>query len=221
MKDRIPKYAGRVKLVPVPNQPNIYDMERADEPLQEGTPLNKNTLLSDQTVSELGLSEDATPDEAIRLFNKKINDFQDDLTQDFEEFLKSSYKIARGSYVGTGEGGQENPNVLTFDRPVKMLIIVKHGEYAPSNNNITGDIRRSYYDYSSNTPLVLFGTEFEPKVHGDQAVTPKLLVTQFNETVSWYVQGADDTPSYEVARMQRNVEGDTYEYIAFTQGDEP
>ena len=33
MKDRIPKYAGRVKLIPVANQPNIYDMVRADEPL--------------------------------------------------------------------------------------------------------------------------------------------------------------------------------------------
>lgn len=67
MKDRIPTYAGRVKLIPVPNQPNTYDAARADEPVQEGTPLNKNTLLTDETAAELGLGEnEATPDKALK-----------------------------------------------------------------------------------------------------------------------------------------------------------
>lgn len=67
MKDRIPTYAGRVKLVPVPNKPNTYDMERADEPIQSGTPINKTTLLSDDTAELLGLEEDdATPNNALK-----------------------------------------------------------------------------------------------------------------------------------------------------------
>ena len=67
MKDRIPTYAGRVNLIPVPNQPNTYDVARADEPVQEGTPLNKNTLLTDETAAELGLGEnEATPDKAFK-----------------------------------------------------------------------------------------------------------------------------------------------------------
>ena len=74
MKDRIPKYAGRVKLNPVPNQPNTYDMERADEPLQEGTPLNKNTLLSDDIALKMGLKDDDTPNDALQsLFEKGNN----------------------------------------------------------------------------------------------------------------------------------------------------
>lgn len=73
MKDRIPTYAGRVKMTPVANQANIYDMERADEPLQEGTPLNKNTFLSDNVASQLGLSDDATPNDAISLLNTNLN----------------------------------------------------------------------------------------------------------------------------------------------------
>jgi hypothetical protein len=41
IKDRIPTYPGRVKMVPVEGQPNTYDMVRADEPIEPGTPINK------------------------------------------------------------------------------------------------------------------------------------------------------------------------------------
>ena len=66
MKDRIPTYPGRVKLTPVAGQANVYDMVRADEPIEAGTPLNKATLLADQTATALGLDlETATPDKAF------------------------------------------------------------------------------------------------------------------------------------------------------------
>lgn len=39
--DRIPTHPGRVKLVPVNGQENTYDMVRADNPIEPGTPLNK------------------------------------------------------------------------------------------------------------------------------------------------------------------------------------
>lgn len=66
MKDRVPTYPGRVKLVPVSGQANTYDMVRADEPVVEGTLLNKATLLSDETAAARGLDLDsATVNEAI------------------------------------------------------------------------------------------------------------------------------------------------------------
>lgn len=40
VKNRIAKYPGRVKLVPVSGQTNVYDMIRADEPTEPGTPIN-------------------------------------------------------------------------------------------------------------------------------------------------------------------------------------
>ena len=71
MKDRIPLYPGRVKMTPVSGQANIYDMERADQPTQEGTPLNKATLLSDATAAALGLAgDDPTVDEALASISK-------------------------------------------------------------------------------------------------------------------------------------------------------
>lgn len=41
VKDRIPTYPGRVKLTPVAGQANTYDMVRADDPIEPGTPINK------------------------------------------------------------------------------------------------------------------------------------------------------------------------------------
>lgn len=39
--DRIPTYPGRVKMTPVEGQADTYDMVRADEPVEPGTPINK------------------------------------------------------------------------------------------------------------------------------------------------------------------------------------
>lgn len=58
MKDRVPLYPGRVTLTPVAGQANTYDMVRADQPTQEGTPLNKANLLADATAGRFGLSGD-------------------------------------------------------------------------------------------------------------------------------------------------------------------
>ena len=61
MKDRVPLYPGRVKMTPVAGQANTYDMVRADQPQQEGTPLNKANLLTDAVAGHFGKSgDDAT-----------------------------------------------------------------------------------------------------------------------------------------------------------------
>lgn len=45
-KDRVPKHAGRVRLTPVSGQTDLFTMERADDPTEQGTPLDKATLES-------------------------------------------------------------------------------------------------------------------------------------------------------------------------------
>lgn len=65
MKDRVPLYPGRVKLTPVSGKENTYDMVRADEPTQEGTPLSKATFLKDATAALYGLGADAVPDDVL------------------------------------------------------------------------------------------------------------------------------------------------------------
>ena len=66
MQDRISLYPGRVKLQPVAGQENTFDLERADEPIQPGTPLNKATLLKDDTAEKYGLDADALVDDVFK-----------------------------------------------------------------------------------------------------------------------------------------------------------
>ena len=66
MKDRTPKYPGRVKLTPVSGMDNVFDLVRADDPIEPGTPINKKTLLTDETAYLLELKVDnPTPDDAF------------------------------------------------------------------------------------------------------------------------------------------------------------
>ena len=70
MQDRVSLYPGRVKLTPVPRQENTFDLVRADQPTQEGTPLNKENLLRDATAAMFGLSANAAPDDVFSWLGK-------------------------------------------------------------------------------------------------------------------------------------------------------
>jgi len=73
LKDRTPTYPGRVTLTPVPGQNNTYDMVRADSPIEEGTPINKQTLLTDETAKLLELKQtDPTVENAFEQIAKNF-----------------------------------------------------------------------------------------------------------------------------------------------------
>lgn len=91
MQDREPTYPGRVTLTPVSGLANTYDMERADRPLQEGTLLNKASLLKDTTAALFGLGTDAVPDDALNLLSR----FQAGLGN---EYVWAKYNT--GNFVG-------------------------------------------------------------------------------------------------------------------------
>lgn len=66
MKDRVSANPGRVKLTPEDGSPAFYaTMERADNPTEEGTPLNKSTLLSDAACDLLEIPQTSTVNEAF------------------------------------------------------------------------------------------------------------------------------------------------------------
>lgn len=93
MQDRVPLYPGRVKLTPVSGQENTYDMTRADQPTQEGTPINKATLLKDATAAMLDLGADAVPDDALKILSRLHTHLGDEYlwrTQSISGILKES-----------------------------------------------------------------------------------------------------------------------------------
>lgn len=127
MQDRVPLYPGRVKLTPVAGQANTYDMVRADDPTQAGTPLNKATLLKDATAALFGKTNAAVPDDILSLLSKSVlaqtvgGDTA--LTDVLGTKLTVGAQIETGSYVGTGTYGQGNPNTLTFGFAPKFVWI--------------------------------------------------------------------------------------------------
>ena len=72
MQDRVPLYPGRVTLTPVAGQENTFDMARADQPTQEGAPLNKATLLKDATAAKFGKDTGAVPDDVLDVLSKSV-----------------------------------------------------------------------------------------------------------------------------------------------------
>lgn len=72
MKDRIPTQPGRVKITHSNGTTEYVTWERADEPTQEGTPINKASLFTDATGNRYGLT-DATPAQGFAQLVKEWN----------------------------------------------------------------------------------------------------------------------------------------------------
>lgn len=112
MQDRVSLYPGRVKLEPVAGQANLYDLTRADQPTQEGTPLNKANLLSDATAALMGLDAAATPDGAFAALAEK-NDIRlikiEKITTS-QTWIAPKAKGQLFKVVAVGGGGRGNGN---------------------------------------------------------------------------------------------------------------
>lgn len=148
MKDRIPTHVGRVQLVPVAGQTNIYDMTMADDPVEVGTPLNKATLLKDATAALFGLTSSAVPDDVFAAIA-----------------AQNTAQIDYGSYTGNGQYGSANAVTLTFPFEPKLVIVLSEDKsfFGPSGSGniystwlmaING-VTKVYVGYYSNTEVVV------------------------------------------------------------------
>ena len=133
MKDRVAAYPGRYRIV---SQSGGYiTLERADQPSQEGTPLNKNTFLKDATATLFGLTGSAVPDDV------------------FAAIAIGKAQIAVGSYTGTGVYGASNQNSLSFGFTPKLVVI--YGGLQMFTPYIYGSSRFYTGDKSSNYEQVV------------------------------------------------------------------
>ena len=102
--DRIPTYPGRVKLTPVSGQTNTYDLVRADQPIEEGTPINKvlfdqkaYTLTGDVTVYVATTGSDVTGDGTSAAPYATIQKALDSLPKWLDGYT-ATIDIAAGTY---------------------------------------------------------------------------------------------------------------------------
>lgn len=162
MQDRIPLYPGRVKMTPVAGHENTYDMVRADEPQQEGTPLNKNSLLKDSTAAALGLTESAVPDDALLALLQASNFLSD--------AISGGLSVDYQTYVGSGTYGSGNPTRLTFGG--KPMVVFISGE-KDSSRYYGARLMRGMTDYNTGTTyggVVTWGDNYVEFYHTSSAL---------------------------------------------------
>ena len=114
MQDRIPLYPGRVTMTPVSGQANTYDMVRADDPTQAGTPLNKATLLKDATAALYGLGTGAVPDDVLAELGKYKQYWWRRRTPSSVQYIKQISDI-KSTYTIIG---QNSP--LTYSKDIRI-----------------------------------------------------------------------------------------------------
>ena len=174
MKDRIPLYPGRVTLTPVSGQANTYDLTRADQPTQEGTPLSKASLLKDATAALYGLPNTAVPDDAF----KELGVFKRDLAN-YYVWAKIAQTVNNGAfnsypsgtsimYNTSGVYGQygdavkivndslsiDNPTTVTFSQ-MKALGSGILGKYYMCNKDIGGGVKGNEVIYIPETATIV------------------------------------------------------------------
>ena len=161
MQDRVSLYPGRVKLEPVAGQANLYDLTRADQPTQEGTPLNKANLLSDATAAAIkallaSQTEDpVTPNEALNILTQAVDAAA---TKADAVNSRGNCEIYYGSYVGNSSN---TTTTMTF--PHKPYVIMVCGRNAYSMIAWRGQTSAPYF-YSN-------GISLNPVSWDDRSVT--------------------------------------------------
>lgn len=118
MLDRVPVNPGRVLVTPENGGAAYYaTLTRADNPTQEGTPLNKASLLKDTTAALLGGDSSMVPDEAFVALKNLIG------VLDAE--VSGLPRIESGSYTGTGSNASSGATSVTLrfqHKPIAVFI---------------------------------------------------------------------------------------------------
>lgn len=198
MQNREPTYPGRVTLTPVAGLANTYDMDRADQPLQQGTPLTKATFLKDATAALFGKTNAAVPDDILSLLSKSVLaqtvGGDTTLTDVLGTKLTVGGLIESGSYVGTGGIGPDNENHLTFSFVPYMVVILANNSGTPYPGTV-----------------FIKGQTLSDGIGYNQSYSNNygLSVSWEGKTVSWYSSYSDSSPS-----KQFNFEGTPYYYFA-------
>ena len=198
MQDRVPLYPGRVKLTPVAGQENVYDMVRADQPTQEGTPLNKNSLLKDATAALFQLSGDtALPDKVFEILSKAALVEEDGSLVLPDGSGAKQAIIGSGKYTGTGTYGQSNPNSVSLNGKPEFFAVF--GADTGLTANTYGQFVNGFIWIAGQEKVITSGSQYRQD----------MPIFASESEIRWYAPS-----SYgDSADAQLNVSGKTYVYF--------
>jgi hypothetical protein len=113
--DRVPTYPGRVKLTPVSGQANTYDMQRADEPITVGTPLNKalfDSIRDELTTLNQNVANLITAHASLNPIGNLATGTEIGI---YENGILVPYIKVTGDYNGTGRAGVIRKHIYKMD----------------------------------------------------------------------------------------------------------
>lgn len=195
MQDRIATYPGRVRLTPVTGETDVYDLERADEPIQSGTPINKATLLTDAAAAAVETaagenSPPSLPSQALGMLAAAIS-----------ELNGKAVQMETGGYTGTGTYGSANPCTLTFSFQPSVVILGELVDTGAETHNVP-----MIYKWGEAALQVRIERRATSAYNYDYLVNTASVA---GKTLSWYA------PTGTYAYNQANISGKKYFYIAF------
>ena len=171
MQDRVPLYPGRVTLTPVSGPANTYDLTRADQPTQEGTPLSKASLLKDATAALFGKTNAAVPDDILSLLSKSA------LAQIKGKYTETTTigTLPVGSTITLNVGGtakefivvhQGKPSSLYDDSCNGTWLLMKdiYENRAWNSSNSNSYKASTIHSYLNNTFLNLFDSNIKDAI---------------------------------------------------------
>lgn len=140
MQNRESLHPGRVKLIPVDEANGIYDMVMADEPTQVGTPLRKETLLSDEAAADVkGYAAQA----GIICIDG------DEITEDMDLTVSQAIDVLAIAGHVYGESTDQNAD--------SIVEIYEDEQYGlPSKLDLTGGAMKGNISFSGGVLLPIF-----------------------------------------------------------------
>ena len=200
MQDREPTYPGRVTLTPVYGLANTYDMERADQPTQEGTPLNKANLLKDATAALFGKTNAAVPDDILNLLSKSA------LAQTKGKYTKTTMgTVAVGSTITLNVNGtakefivvhQGKPSAMYDDSCDGSWLLMKdiYENRAWDSSNSNSYKASTIHSYLNGTFLGLLDSNTQEAVASGANGLPAKIFLLSGYEVGWTTSDNSDLP---------------------------
>lgn len=158
MEDRIPTpgQEGRVLITPEDGSAPYYAIvEMADNPTNPGTPLNKDTLLKDDTASLFGLENTALLDDVFALLANFKNNFANEYVWAKETHEYSASFSSSEAYLVNTSIGSEITYYNNYE-PSKDGILLKNPvSITLSDSNYTQLIGKYVYQDASGSPGIV------------------------------------------------------------------
>ena len=152
---------------------------------------SKNEILDSATKTLYGLGTDAVPDDVLEILSNAALVGETSLTD--VDGNAVGVQIATGSYVGTGQYGASNPNVINTEFPPHFLLLYQ----------------RLLSWTKSDSPPIMYAVDSETSVidvtrytnSSASSGTIPLRITWGETSVSWYLDGT----SYYGKQQQFNT----------------